>query len=111
MSSWQASDSALALKRAEAQMRRADSFWASFRSSRDRARRLLLAEISRRFLFREEFNRPNGPSAIALRVLERRADWAHDRRLFEIDNAKTLARRARDAEMQARIFYEESEGR
>ena len=96
---------------AEAQMRRADSFWKSFRQARQRALFLNLQERNRRDLIQDEFKRMEGPRAPMLRVLERAADSAHDRRLFELEKMKTLARSARGAEMQARIFYEESDGR
>jgi len=96
---------------AEAQMRRADSFWKTFHQARQRALLLRLREMSRRDLIKDEFERMEGPRAPMLRALERAADSAHDRRLFELERMKTLARSARGAEMQAKIFYEEADGR
>ena len=96
---------------AEAQMRRAQSFWDTHRKTRHRARMLMLIERGRRQLLDDEFRRLDGPRAMVLRVLERAADSAHDRRLFELEKMKTLARSARGAEMQARILYEEADGR
>jgi len=110
MGEWQVINYA-APKGAEAQMRRSSSFWGSYRASRHRVRSLLLLEKSRRFMFRLELSRVEGPRATVLRMLERSADSAHDRRLFETDKMKKLARSARSAEMQARVLYEESDGR
>ena len=111
MSSWQAPEYARASKSAEAQMRRAESFWESFRAVKRKARILMLREKARRSWIEVEFQRIEGPRAPVLRMLERAADSAHDRRLFELYKMKSLARQARGAEMQARILYEESEGR
>ena len=96
---------------AEAQMRRAESFWRSFHQARVRALSLRLREMNRRDLIKDEFQRMEGPRAPVLRALERAADSAHDRRLFELEKMKTLARSARGAEMQAKFFYEEADGR
>jgi len=111
MGSWRAADHAKAVLGAEAQMRRANSFWKSHKEVRHRARVLRVLEKSRRFLFRQELSRLDGPRAPVLRMLERVADEAHDKRLFTMDNLRTLARSARGAEMQATVLYEESDGR
>jgi len=111
MSSWQASDHTKSALGAEAQMRRAGSFWSSYRTIRHRARSLRILEASRRSLFRQELSRLDGPRAPVLRMLERWADEAHDKRLFTMENMKTLARSARGAELQASVLYEESDGR
>jgi hypothetical protein len=96
---------------AEVQMRRAQDFWESFHRSRRRALVLRLMERVRRGLLKDEIKRDAGPRADVLRVLERAADSAHDRRLFELEKMKTLARSARGAAMQAKFFYEEADGR
>lgn len=96
---------------AEAQMRRADRFWSEFRASRRRALILKLLEKGRRKVLEDEIRRQGGSDPAVLRVLARAADSAHDRRLFELEKMKTLARSARGAEMQAKFFYEEADGR
>lgn len=111
MNNWQASGTTRTLQHAEAQLRRADSYWQSWRASRDRITRLRLCEISRRCHMTLELDRRSGPDAIIIRKLERAADWAHDRRLFERDKMVEMACRARDAELQAEVLYQESEGR
>jgi hypothetical protein len=111
MSSLQAPGFARAALGAEAQMRRSHSFWETYRRLKRTVKVLFLLEMGRRFWIEEEFRRMGGPRAPVLRWLERAADSAHDRRLFEIDKMKQASRSARSAEMQARILYEESEGR
>jgi len=111
MSNWQASSTARTIQHAEAQLRRADSFRRSLEVTRARITRLRLCELGRRFHLFLELGNPNGPNSIVLRVLERGADWAHDRRLFEVDRMAEITRRARDAEIQAEVLYQESEGR
>ena len=96
---------------AETQMRRAQGLWEQYRRTWQRSRVLLLVERVRRSLIEDEFKREGGSRANILRVLERAADSAHDRRLFELEKMKTLARSARGAAMQARILYEEADGR
>jgi len=96
---------------AEAQMRKADSFKAALVTTRRRAVQLRLRERSFRELRRRELARFEGPRAVVLRALERRADAAHDQRLFELANEKTLIRSIRDVELQAHIFYEQADGR
>jgi hypothetical protein len=92
-------------------MRRAHGFWQAHRKAWNRSRLLKLIEKCRRDLIGDEMKREGGARPNILRMLERAADSAHDRRLFELEKMKTLARSARGAAMQARILYEEADGR
>lgn len=98
-----------ARQEAEAQMRRAGTYWAAFDRAVHRVRYAYAMEMHFRCMERRE-QRSRNPRVRLLSYLRKSIDATHDMRLSEQSNMAAMAETAKGAEMMARIWYEEADG-
>jgi hypothetical protein len=91
---------------AQAQMRRAETFWEVFERTVHRIRFYAVLECQYNCQHHKELLEEK-PRYRLLQILKDREYGAHDMRLSEECNLASLAESARGAEMMSRIWYEE----
>jgi hypothetical protein len=85
-------------------------FWAAFDRAAHRIRYAFAMEAHFMYMLQREL-KSSAPRGRVLKVIQDRVDATHDLRMCEEGNMAAMATTARAAEMMARIWYEEADGR